>query len=154
MSLTIGVKFDLVISLEVAEHLPEETATTFVESLCRHGDIVLFSAAVPGQGGTGHINEQWQSYWARIFKAHGFHAVDILRPKFWNYDSLPVWYRQNMILYVSEGYGGLDGLLAISKGVPMDIVHPDLWKRRAVSMLFPSWFSLVAKAREFILRHR
>ena len=150
----LGEKFDLVISLEVAEHLPKESAATFVESLCRHGDVVLFSAAIPGQGGTGHVNEQWQSYWAAIFQAHGFRAVDILRPKFWNHDALPVWYRQNMMLYVSERYDSLDDLLDGRQESPMDMIHPDLWKKRAVSMLVPSLFQQVAAIREFVLRHR
>ena len=68
--------FDLVNCLEVAEHLPATRAASFVEDLCRLGDVVLFSAAVPGQGGTHHINEQWPSYWIALFQEHGFEALD------------------------------------------------------------------------------
>ena len=64
--------FTLVQSLEVAEHLPANAAEKFVNSLCRHSDIVMFSAATPGQGGENHINEQPYSYWRDLFKAQGY----------------------------------------------------------------------------------
>ncbi|MDR3292467.1 MAG: class I SAM-dependent methyltransferase, partial [Methanobrevibacter sp.] len=69
-------KFDLAMSLEVAEHLSENVAHDFIEYLTSKSDIVLFSAAVPGQGGTHHINEQWPEYWIKIFKENGFEVVD------------------------------------------------------------------------------
>src|SRR5262249_35913095 len=56
---------DLVLSLEVAQHLPERCAATFVDSLTRLGPVVLFSAAIPFQGGHGHVNEQWPEYWVK-----------------------------------------------------------------------------------------
>jgi 2-polyprenyl-3-methyl-5-hydroxy-6-metoxy-1,4-benzoquinol methylase len=62
-------RFDLAICLEVAEHLPSDCAADLVTNLCNAADVVLFSAAIPGQDGTGHINEQWPSYWARLFIA-------------------------------------------------------------------------------------
>src|SRR6266542_308161 len=66
-ALLIDRAFDLVVSLEVAEHLPRESAETFVESLATLGPAVLFSAAIPFQGGTGHVNEQWPEYWVKLF---------------------------------------------------------------------------------------
>ena len=57
-----------------------ELGATFVASLARHGDAVLFSAAIPFQGGAGHVNEHWPSYWAADFAVHGFVAVDTIRP--------------------------------------------------------------------------
>ena len=68
----LNKKFDLVVSLEVAEHLPEKNAKKFVKTLTGLGDFVLFSAAIPYQGGTNHFNEQWQSYWADLFKKRRF----------------------------------------------------------------------------------
>ena len=59
----LGRKFDFVQSLEVGEHLPPAASKGFVESITRHGDIVLFSAALPGQGGTQHINERPIQHW-------------------------------------------------------------------------------------------
>jgi SAM-dependent methyltransferase len=54
--------FDLAVSLEVAEHLPPQSAEDFVDSLTRLAPVVLFSAAIPLQGGTHHLNEQWPDY--------------------------------------------------------------------------------------------
>ena len=75
-SLPIDRKFDMAISLEVAEHLPEARAEGFVEDLTRLAPLVLFSAAVPGQGGTNHVNEQWQDYWIALFGARGFLPIN------------------------------------------------------------------------------
>jgi 2-polyprenyl-3-methyl-5-hydroxy-6-metoxy-1,4-benzoquinol methylase len=79
----ISGHYDLVVSLEVAEHLPERYARQFVHLLTSLGDIVMFSAAIPEQGGGHHVNEQWQSYWADIFATVGYVAVDCIRPKVW-----------------------------------------------------------------------
>ncbi|MCG5512081.1 class I SAM-dependent methyltransferase [Ectothiorhodospira shaposhnikovii] len=69
----LGKRFDLVISIEVAEHLPECKAALFVESLTRHAsEVIFFTAAQVGQGGTGHVNCQFKEYWAAKFMSHGF----------------------------------------------------------------------------------
>src|SRR5215218_5093516 len=60
--LSMGRRFDLVVSLEVAEHLASGCSETFVRSLTNLGDVILFSAAIPGQAGTNHINLRWQGY--------------------------------------------------------------------------------------------
>ena len=73
--------FDLAISLEVAEHLPESRAASFVENLTHLAPAVLFSAAIPGQGGRDHLNEQWQTYWAALFAQHDYVLCDALRPQ-------------------------------------------------------------------------
>lgn len=120
-------KFDLVISLEVAEHLGEARAKSFVGDLCALGDCVLFSAAIPFQGGTGHINEQWQSYWAGHFAEHGYVAFDPLRPMIWQDQDIAFWYRQNMLVYAREGSEAAAKLTAKGFGAPamLDLVHPD-----------------------------
>lgn len=100
--LKLNRKFDLVVSLEVGEHLPEAAAETLVSSLCSHGDIILFSAAIPGQGGQNHINEQWPDYWAKLFGDFGFYCSDILRPLFWENRNIDFWYRQNMMIYTKN----------------------------------------------------
>jgi hypothetical protein len=61
----------------------------------------LFSAAIPGQGGTEHINEQPPRYWERQFERHGFHPVDAIRPIIWRDRRVEPWYRQNIFLYAS-----------------------------------------------------
>ena len=116
----------MAISLEVAEHLPETAAAGFVASLCRHADVVLFSAAIPAQGGDNHINEQWQSYWAKLFAQEGFEVFDLVRPRFWSEGRIPFWYRQNMLLYVSDKAESLQQKLNCPRGgdICIDMVHP------------------------------
>lgn len=79
MSLTddldLGRQFDLAVSLEVAEHIPFEYSSQVIQNICRHSKNVLFSAAYPGQGGVGHVNEQKFEFWERIFNSLGF-ALD------------------------------------------------------------------------------
>jgi SAM-dependent methyltransferase len=94
--------FDLAIRLEVAEHLPPDAAGGFVQSLAGLAPVVLFSAAVPDQGGVGHLNEQWPSYWAELFTANGFAVVDCLRDRIWRDQRVEWWYRQNLLLFVRQ----------------------------------------------------
>lgn len=117
-------KFDLICSLEVAEHLPEEAADNFVDSLVHHGDIILFSAAIPGQGGNGHINEQYPSYWQKKFKKHGYIFYDILRPKIWNNEKIGYWYRQNMFLIAKQNNMNFKGY---QESDWIDMVHPEMF---------------------------
>lgn len=95
-------KFDLVQSLEVAEHLPPESAADFVASLCRHGDMVLFSAAPPGQGGENHLNEQPYDYWRALFQHQGFDMYDPVRRTVLGRPEVKPWYRYNTFLYVNK----------------------------------------------------
>ena len=99
---TVGRNFDLAISLEVAEHLKPSAGEQFVRTLTEHSNTVLFSAAVPGQGGTRHINEQWTPYWESLFEERGFRRIDSIRPLIWNNKQVAWWYRQNMLLFASD----------------------------------------------------
>ena len=92
-------KYDLAICLEVAEHLPPDCAHHFIEWLCKTSDVILFSAAIPGQGGENHFNEAWQSYWVEIFAQEGFRAHDFIRPAIWNDVKIAFWYRQNALVF-------------------------------------------------------
>jgi SAM-dependent methyltransferase len=118
-------KFDLAISLEVAEHLSFDSANVFVKTVCNLSDTILFSAAIPNQGGQNHINEQEPNYWIEKFESEGYHLFDIVRPIFWENDNVDPWYRQNMLLFTKnrsliatldsyESFGG------------MHLVHPVL----------------------------
>jgi hypothetical protein len=93
--------YDLAQSLEVAEHLPAAAGRHLVAQLCRLANIVLFSAAQPGQGGEMHVNEQPLSYWAHLFYGHGFVAYDCVRPRLAAHRSIDPWYRYNTILYAN-----------------------------------------------------
>ncbi len=99
--LDLGRRFDLVQSLEVAEHLPRAHGPAFIRMLTAHADAVLFSAAVPGQGGEHHVNERPIAYWRGLFAQQGFAAVDLVRPALRDQDDVQPWYRCNMILYVN-----------------------------------------------------
>jgi len=102
--LKIANKLDLAMSLEVAEHLPTDCAELFVDSLANLSSVILFSAAIPNQGGENHINEQWQDYWAEKFQERGYIAFDYIRPKIWNTSQVAYWYRQNILLFVESSY--------------------------------------------------
>jgi len=93
--------FDLSICLEVAEHVSPEVATRLISLLCRSADLVLFSAAIPGQGGYEHINEHFQDYWIAEFRSLGFFPVDCVRPHFWMNDKVQWWYQQNCIIFAN-----------------------------------------------------
>lgn len=100
----LGRRFDLVQSLEVAEHLPAAKAEQFIATLTAHGPCVLFSAAIPGQGGENHINEQPLGYWRAIFRERGYAAIDYLRPQLVDNPAVEQSYRYNMMLYVDEAH--------------------------------------------------
>ena len=100
----IGRQFDLVMSVEVAEHLPKECAETFVDSLVRLGPVVLFSAAIPFQGGVNHVNEQWPDYWARCFREKGYAVIDCLRKRIWQNEKIEWWYAQNIFIFARADY--------------------------------------------------
>jgi SAM-dependent methyltransferase len=130
-ALDLGRTFDLVMSLEVGEHLDSSTANTFVESLVRHGQVILFSAAIPGQPGTNHVNPQWPAYWAEKFLKHNYLALDCLRNRIWDDEKIDYWYRQNVIVYVHEERFNLLTRLSEERlprvQVPMHLVHPELF---------------------------
>jgi hypothetical protein len=131
-------RFDLSVSLEVAEHLEPIAGDSLVAFLVRLSDVVLFSAAIPGQPGTHHINCRWPSYWAAKFSAHDFIAVDLLRWSLWNNEGVGWYYRQNMLLYVKRA--ALERVRAPvgSVGPPRDLVHPRGYDARlSVRMMWP-----------------
>jgi len=141
--LDLGRKFDLVQSLEVAEHLPHAKAATFVETLTRHGDVVLFSAAVPHQGGEHHVNEQPPEYWRQLFKACGYSAFDWLRPRLADQRQVKGWYRYNSFIYANEaGQRRLSQSILedrVPDGLMLNIGGDFAWNaRRAMVRLIPT----------------
>ncbi|QIK95838.1 methyltransferase domain-containing protein [Sphingomonas sp. HDW15A] len=116
--LDLKKRFDLVISLEVAEHLAKQFAPRFVESLVRHGDKILFAAAAPNQDGMHHVNCQWPAYWQALFNNHGFACVDAPRWTIWNESEIEPWYRQNLILARRDDAAGSEPRIN-------PVIHPD-----------------------------
>jgi SAM-dependent methyltransferase len=121
-------RFDLALSLEVAEHLSPEYARTHVHSLTQLAPIVAFSAAIPGQGGVGHVNEQWPDYWEALFASRGYVLVDWFRPRLWEDVGIEPWYRQNLFLYVEgDRVGRIAQVVGDGRALPLRIVHPEIF---------------------------
>jgi SAM-dependent methyltransferase len=133
--LHVDRRFDLVMSLEVGEHLPPDVADRFVESLVNLGPVVAFSAAVPKQGGTHHLNEQWPEYWAQQFARHGYNVIDCLRGAIWQDPRVAWYYAQNLLLFASDAAIERSDRLRSEQarsgnGRPLSIIHPTIHLQR------------------------
>jgi hypothetical protein len=128
--LAIGRRFELCLCLEVAEHLPPTGAGQLVDNLVGLSDVILFSAAIPCQGGRHHLNEQWPAYWADLFAARDYTLWDGLRWSIWQDARIPYWYRQNLLVFVDSKRSGLHQALttlpyaAFMPASPCACVHP------------------------------
>lgn len=152
-SFEINNTYDLAISLEVAEHISEESSHKFIESITKLAPIVVFSAAIPLQGGTYHINEQWPQYWVDRFAKHDFVPIDCLRPLYWNNKNISYWYSQNMILYIHKDhlskYPNIKKLYKKNEEI-LSLVHPKHYIGKAkvwkfIWDLIPSFLQTFAK---------
>jgi len=127
-------RFDLVVSTEVGEHLPGEAAEMFVDTLTGLGPVVAFGAAIPLQGGTHHVNEQWPAYWAKLFRARGYLVLDCLRPRLIGDPRVAELIGQNMVLYIHSDRAA-DLMPAITAAMhewpdyPLPVVHPRQYLR-------------------------
>lgn len=127
--------FDLTISSEVAEHIDTQDTESYMDNLTSFSDVILFSAAIPGQGGVHHVNEQWPSYWIEKFKARGFIPVDCLRPEIWNDTEIRMFYKQNMMFFVKEErLNDYPALASHAEMKVLDIVHPEVFSLKVKSM--------------------
>lgn len=131
---TLDHTYDLAICLEVAEHLLPQSAADFIASLTLLASIILFSAAIPYQGGDGHLNEQWPEYWADLFKQHSFVPVDALRQGIWLDSEIPIPYRQNMLFFCKEealaGNEKLTQAYQLTNPNALSAVHPEMYLAR------------------------
>jgi methyltransferase family protein len=129
--LELDQTFDLALSLEVAEHLPRISAETFVNSLTSLAPVVVFSAAIPFQEGTHHVNEQWPDYWAALFQEKGFLAIDCIRRRIWQNDNVDWWYAQNILMFAEKAYletnRPLQKEYADNSRNQLSLVHPRLY---------------------------
>lgn len=124
-----SLESDLVVCLEVAEHLSPGAADAFVATLCALSRVVLFSAAAPGQGGHGHLNEQPPAYWAEKFGAHAYNVSGALRWDVWGNDEVEPWYQQNLLVAFRPDAqltaAAVHHLLGVGKlSKPIHVVHP------------------------------
>jgi SAM-dependent methyltransferase len=139
--LNLDRNFDLALSLEVAEHLDEEAAEGFVGQLTELAPVVLFSAAIPNQGGEHHVNEQWPNYWINHFRTKNYLAIDCLRRRLWTNEEIAWWYAQNMLLFCDHSalnrYPALESELHNADTDILALVHPKnflkcIWRNKVL----------------------
>jgi Cyclopropane fatty acid synthase and related methyltransferases len=135
--ININRKFDLAVSLEVGEHISKENSENYIKYLINKAPVILFSAAVPFQGGTNHINEQWPEYWIKIFKKNNYEVIDCLRAKIWGEKRIEWWYVQNMFLFVEKDHllenQNLKDNLKHYPATLYSAVHPRLYLKQVKS---------------------
>jgi hypothetical protein len=128
-------RYDLVSCLEVAEHIKIENAENFIASLCNLGNVILFSAAIPGQEGTMHFNEQYPQFWIDLFAKYSFTPYDCVRQQIWNNEKISWWYRQNVMFFVNDKVKEQYPSITNEKQEVLPLVHPKLlyYKTRMVN---------------------
>ena len=126
-------RFDLAMTLEVAEHIDAPQADQFVDNLICLSDTIMFSAAIKGQGGQHHVNEQPLSYWHEKFQTRGYRLYDVIRPQFWLNSDVCWWYRQNIVVFCNAQSSYQAGLEAMQHAVPpiVDLAHPTGFTEKA-----------------------
>ena len=92
-----------------------------IVSLVKHADVIMFSAAVPGQPGQHHVNCQWPEYWQEMFNAHGYTCNDLVRWIMWDHADIEPWYRQNMFMATRAPEA------AAREDRIRPVVHPDMF---------------------------
>jgi hypothetical protein len=136
---SLSRRFDLALCLEVAEHLPVAAGPLLVDELVRSAPVVVFSAAIPFQGGTHHLNERWQHEWAEEFARHDYRACDCIRPALWADTSVPWWYAQNCIAYVDA---------RVQEELPSDLAGRVVSDLELLSVVHPRHLQIRANPRQ------
>lgn len=150
-------RFELVQCLEVAEHIAPEAADTLIDGLVRHGDVIVFSAAVPGQGGEHHVNERPYAYWRDMFLARSYEMYDAIRPLLRNELDVEPWYRYNTFVYANRTGAERLSAQARARQVTATQTVPDItplaWRLRcrAVSLLPPGIANLAARTKHRLI---
>jgi len=129
-SLNIERRFDLAVSLEVAEHLDRRCARNFVSTLVKLSSVIVFSAAIPFQDGTHHVNEEWPDFWAKLFGEHEYVPIDCIREMIWNNEDVAWWYAQNILVFAEKKYvlnnPKLQRAFELTRVSQLSIVHPGM----------------------------
>jgi SAM-dependent methyltransferase len=161
--LILDRRFNLVVCLETAEHLKKESAERFVKNLTELGDVILFSGAIPGQGGIGHLNEQLASYWVNLFSKEGYVVIDVIRKQIWNSKNVSFYYKQNTLLFVKRKILNKNPVLKKAfEETPqgfIDIIYPDLYlgmakKQEMLKSIIPApirWIIRKITSTEYLL---
>jgi SAM-dependent methyltransferase len=135
--LELDRKFDVAVSIEVGEHLSAAAAPKLVKALVSHSNHVIFSAAVPFQGGHGHVNEQFLTYWINLFSEHGYRPLDVFRGHIWSDESIHWWLWQNVMLFASDAAIEANPKLTAESLVvrPLDIIAPSIYQDRLLAAI-------------------
>ena len=144
-------RYDLAICLEVAEHLSFDHSDQLIQKLTDSSDTILFSAAIPGQTGENHVNEQPHIFWLEKFQRKGFLVFDPFRKRFWNDARVNWWYAQNMFLVCKPS--GCTEQAKIYKYDHNMYVHPALLHVYRSSLCKPSegkFSSLSSKVKSLV----
>lgn len=121
-------KFDLAMSMEVAEHINVDLHECFINNLTRHADTIIFSAALPYQGGTGHQSENWPQYWAALFSEKGYDCYDIIRHNIWNNPKIQFWYKQNIFIFAKQSLrSSFNKRNLFHTNNIMSLIHPEMY---------------------------
>ena len=123
-------RYDLALCLEVGEHLPSRDAEKLIDILVQSSDVIIFGAAIPHQGGKGHVNEQWPDYWMEKFEQRGYECFDYIRPRFWDATGIEFWYVQNTFVYIRRSSPMMPARQSSGhERLPTRAVHPRAWNR-------------------------
>lgn len=144
-------RFDMALCLEVAEHIPRRSSHGLVQSLCNLAPVVVFSAAIPGQEGTLHINEQWPDFWASLFAKEGFVRLDPFRRQIWMNPKVAWYYQQNLFMFVRKDIVASSPRLSyeweLVRSCQLTLVHPKVLRpMRSVRHALRTLPSLVREA--------
>ena len=94
--LNLGRRFDLVWCAEVVEHIHPRYEKHLLRTLMNHGDLIILTAAQPGQGGEGHFNEQPFEYWIAKFRAREYSYDESTTLKL---RAIPEPYSENILVF-------------------------------------------------------
>jgi SAM-dependent methyltransferase len=141
MPLKIDRRFDIALSLEVGEHLPDGRAESLVDDLTRLSDVVVFSAAIPLQLGFHHVNEHWPNYWKAKFENRNYTLVDRLRFHIWRFHEVEYWYAQNLLVFLNRSSAEFDNRKGAIESLPLPtglpLVHPAIYLERSRRLKSP-----------------
>lgn len=155
-------RYDLAICLEVAEHLRPARAKSFVQDVTKISDCILFSAAVPYQGGENHLNEQPLAYWLKLFGEKEYEGIDIIRPQIQYDEEIPFWYGQNTVVLVKHNSDVAKAFLRKAIWLPpLNMIRYDMIKAKMDiyddvkdEFLFRVWYRIHRYKNSFVGRLR
>ena len=91
--------YDWIMSLEVAEHIPRQFESIFIDNIVRHAkEGVVLSWAVPGQDGNSHVNPRSFDYVVTVMGRQGFEHDDNETQKVRNAAKVS-WLKSNTNVY-------------------------------------------------------